>query len=78
MFAFNNYGRHAVHTQGKVMAFTWDWMGMSAPVAAAGCITVNGALLVWTRWTEAGLRDNEDLLRPVLGAPVGQGWQAPV
>jgi len=75
---FNNYGRHAVNTKGRVTAFTHDWMGLCAPVIIAGCITVNGAFLAWTRWTEAGLRDNEDLLVPVLGAPRGQAWQAPV
>jgi len=45
---------------------------MAAPVAGAGCISINGELFVWTRWTRAGLDAAADLFDPVLGKPVAE------
>jgi hypothetical protein len=72
---FNNYGQHFVQTNAIPLAFTWDWVGLAAPVAGLGCITINDQFLVWARWTEAGLRGGDDLLQPVLGTAIGEGWQ---
>ena len=69
---WNNYGRHMMAFNSKPTAFLWDWVGMSAPVAGAGCISINGELLAWTRWTEAGLQAAERVFEPVLGAPIAQ------
>ena len=68
----NNYGRHAAATRAVARAFVWDWLGMAATVPACGCVSINGAYLVFTRWTRAGLAAAADLLEPVLGAPRGE------
>ena len=63
----NNYGTHEMSFKARMLAFSWDWTGMCAPAAGCGCITVNGQLCAWTRWTEAGLDRVDDIIRPVLG-----------
>ena len=50
----NNYGRHAHSFKAVPTEFLWDWTGLSAPIAGAGCITINGVFLAWDRWTPHG------------------------
>ena len=69
---YNNYGRHELRTAAKPRAFLWDWIGMAAPIAGCGCITVNGQFMAWTRWTRGGLDAAEDILGPVLGERIGE------
>ena len=63
-------GTHEMAFKSKLTGFCWDWVGMCAPIAGCGCITVNGQLCAWTRWTPAGLDRIDDLVRPVLGERV--------
>lgn len=67
----NNYGRHQHTFKATPTQFLWDWVGMAAPVAGAGCITINGAFLAWTRWTPAGQERGKKIQEEALGKPVG-------
>ena len=64
----NNYGRHSHSFRAKPTAFLWDWLGVAAPVAGAGCISVNGIFLAWTRSTRADLDATADIFEQALGA----------
>ncbi len=66
----NNYGVHELGSRMRLLAFNWDWTGMAAPIAGCGCITVNGQLCAWTRWTGAGLDRVDDLVAFALGGRV--------
>ena len=44
---------------------------MAAPVPGAGCISINGVLLAWTRWTPRGMAVPDAVYEPVMGAPRG-------
>ena len=74
---FNNYGRHTMKSNAIATAFTWDWLGMASPICGVGCITINDKLLVWTRWTESGIKESEVFFRE-LGNPIGTTFQTPV
>lgn len=63
----NNYGRHTHTFAAAPTGFLWEWLHMAATVAGTGCITVNGRLLAWARWTPAGMR----AARPALEAALG-------
>ena len=75
---FNNYGRHEIKSKAIATAFTWDWLGMAAPICGVGCISINDKLLVWTRWTESGIQIAAEIFSPELGEPVGSAYQTPV
>jgi len=74
---FNNYGRHTMKSNAIATAFTWDWLGMAAPICGVGCIAINDKLLVWTRWTQSGIKESEEFFRK-LGNPIGSTFQTPV
>ena len=71
----NNYGRHSHSFKARPTQFLWDWLDMAAPVAGAGCITINGVFMAWARWTPAGLAMAEESLAKALGQPVGRYTQ---
>jgi hypothetical protein len=67
----NNYGRNTHTFKARPTEFLWDWVGMSAPVAGAGCISVNGHFLAWSRWTPVGQEQEADIQEGALGKPKG-------
>lgn len=71
---FNNYGRHTIKSNAVATAFTWDWLGMAAPVCGLGCIAINDRLLIWTRWTETGVKTGEKILSSFFGEPNGSSF----
>lgn len=70
----NNYGRHTHSFQSIPKAFSWDWLGLMAPVPGCGVISINGVLLAWTRWTKAGIADSDGIFEEVLG-PAIMEWK---
>ncbi len=76
--AQNNYGRHTHSFRAKVLAWTWDWIGMAAPIAGINMITINGRFFSSIRWTKAGLESVEDLLQAAdLGDRIVEIKQTP-
>lgn len=63
----NNYGRHSATFRAVPTAFCWDWLGLAAPIAGIGCVTVNGAFLGWVRST----RDDIDACGALMEAAMG-------
>mmetsp|Transcript_2646 Transcript_2646/g.9666 ORF Transcript_2646/g.9666 Transcript_2646/m.9666 type:complete len:404 (-) Transcript_2646:106-1317(-) len=37
------------HGSAQPLAFVWDWLEVAAPIHGAGCITLNGTFMAWTR-----------------------------
>lgn len=60
--------RHSFRS--KPTAHKWDWIGIAAPIAGAGAITINGTSLFWLRGTRGELDEQAKRLAPLLGAPV--------
>ena len=57
-----------------------SWLGlegMASPICGVGCITIGDKLLVWTRWTESGIKESEEFFKK-LGNPIGSTFQTPV
>lgn len=74
----NNYGRHCQSFQSIPKAFSWDWLGMMAPVPGCGIISINGTLLAWTRWTKAGIADSDGIFEEVLGPAITEWTQSEI
>ena len=45
----NNYGVHKHNFKATPVAYVWDWLELAAPIAGAGCITINGVFMCWVR-----------------------------
>lgn len=69
----NNYGRHDHSFKAAPTQFLWDWQGLAAHVAGAGCITINGVYMAWSRWTPLGNDVVAPLFERALGADAVAG-----